>query len=171
LNKGVYRYWIRAFNASTGGAGLWSERKTLTIVDAGNPSADQLFLDPTEFVWTAVPGLVPQSFVTESAVSMLPAVVDGSQWLPLPEEIPVAEAEVSELLTDSTAGMVLSVDDATIAEQTDSVLSKWDEQTWWESQPVTQKSVETEQKSFSAGFLGALFALAPRSIRRRKNDE
>lgn len=171
LNKGVYRYWIRAFNASTGGAGLWSERKTLTIVDAGNPATDELFVDPTEFVWTAVPGLVPQSMVTESAVSMLPAVVDGSQWLPLPEEMPVAEVNVSELLADNAAGIVLSVDDATITEQTDSVLSKWDEHTWWESQPVTEKSDGTDQKTLSAGFLGALFALAPRSIRRRRNEE
>lgn len=168
LNKGVYRYWIRAINASTGVAGNWSERNTLTIVDAGDAGSEQLQNEPTEFVWTVLPGFVPQSIVTESAVSMVPAIVDGSQYLPLPAE---------EILTVSPASPVngevevVSAEDSVAVEQTDSVLSKWDEQLWWESQPQAEKSAVSDQKVSAAGFLGALFAMAPRSIRRRKNEE
>ena len=169
LSKGVYRYWIRAFNASTGAAGTWSERKTLTIVDAGDAGLDELQNEPTEFVWTVVPGLIPQTMVTESAVSMVPAIVDGSQYLPLPEE--ATSDAVSEVSPNDGEVMVINAEDSVAAEQTDSVLSQWDEQLWWESQPKARKPAESDQKISAAGFLGALFAMAPRSIRRRKNDE
>ena len=73
------------------------------------------------------------------------------------------------------------------APQTDEVLSQWDEQKWWDSAqnaapaapvatpaPVaTVAPVEenTEQVSASAGILGAILALAPRSLRRRRRDD
>jgi hypothetical protein len=169
LTRGVYRYWVRAFNASTGAAGPWSEMKTLTIVDAGDAGSDQLGNEPTEFVWTVVPGLVPQTMVTESAVSMVPAVVDGSQYLPLPED--AAMNAVREVSANAGEVVVISAEDSATAKQTDSVLSQWDEQLWWESQPKAEKPPESAQKISKAGLLGALFAMAPRSIRRRKNEE
>ncbi len=170
LTKGVYRYWIRAFNASTGTAGAWSARQTLTIVDAGDAGSDQLQNEPTEFVWTVVPGLVPQTLVTESAISMVPAVVDGSQYLPLAAEVRNPNADVALFEVENAANAVPTTAGTAATDQTDSVLSKWDEQTWWESQPVAEKPAEVELKSSTAGFLGALFALAPRSLRRRKDE-
>ncbi len=169
LNKGVYRYWIRAFNASTGAAGAYSEVSTLTIVDAGEAGSDQLQNGPTEFVWTVVPGLIPQTMVTESAVSMIPAIVDGSQYLPLTDA--ATSIAVSEITSNDADVVVINAEDSIVTADTDSVLSQWDEQLWWEAQPKAEKPAESNQKISTAGFLGALFAMAPRSIRRRKNDE
>ena len=168
LSKGVYRYWVRAFNASTGAASLWSLEKTLTIVKATIPAQEQSLPVATEFVWTVVPGLVPQALVTESAISMVPAVIDGSQYVPLPEEVVNPDSEIPVDASDNSANPVPSVEDVAVTDQTDSVLSKWDEQVWWESQPVAEQTAAVEQKNSAAGFLGALFALAPRSLRRRK---
>ena len=148
--------------------GIGSERKTLTIVDAGDAGSEQLQNEPTEFVWTVVPGFVPQSIVTESAVSMVPAIVEGSQYLPLPAEENPAVSSVSPVNGEVE---VISAADAVAVEQTDSVLSKWDEQLWWESQPQAEKPAVSDQRVSAAGFLGALFAMAPRSIRRRKSEE
>ena len=61
--------------------------------------------------------------------------------------------------------------------QTDEVLSQWDEQKWWDAVPapvVAADVVAAEPQpvtSASSGILGALLALAPRSLRRRKKDE
>ena len=138
-------------------------------MDAGDAGSDQPGNLPTEFVWTVVPGLVPQTMVTESAVSMVPAVVDGSQYLPLPED--AAINAVREISANAGEVVVMSAEDSAKAEQTDSVLSQWDEQLWWESQPKAEKPAESDQKISKAGLLGVLFAMAPRSIRRRKNEE
>ena len=170
LAKGEYRYWIRAFNASTGAVSQWSLMQTLKIVDATTPAPDQSLPDATEFVWTVVPGLVPQSMVTESAISMVPAVVDGSQYLPLPEELATRETEVRVMRLDSAANAVPSVEGLAVAEQVDSVLSQWNEHAWWESKSVSENPAARELKATPAGFLGALFALAPRSLRRRKDE-
>ena len=128
-----------------------------------------MFSEPTEFVWTVVPGLIPQTMVTESAVSMVPAIVGGSQYLPLPED--ATSNAVHKVSSNDQGVNIVSTEDSVAAEQTDSVLSQWDEQLWWESQPKAEKPVESDQKNSTAGFLGVLFAMAPRSIRRRKNDE
>ncbi|MEJ7591909.1 MAG: GEVED domain-containing protein [Planctomycetaceae bacterium] len=170
LTKGVYRYWVRAFNASTGAASNWSLQQTLTIVQATTPVQEQSLPDATEFVWTVVPGFVPQTLVTESAISMVPAVVDGSQYLPLPAEVLNPNSDVPLFEVESAANAVPTAEDTAATDQTDSVLSKWDEQTWWESQPAAEKPAEAERKSSTAAFLGALFALAPRSLRRRKDE-
>jgi hypothetical protein len=168
LNKGTYRYWIRAINAATGAYGPWSEKQTLTIVDAGDLQSEGGLSSGMDFVWTVIPGMIPQSMVTESAVSMIPAIVDGSQYLPVPEEVLVTETEISELPMDGVQEVINPADGSV---ETDSVLSAWDQQVWWESQPVANETSETKVKPLTAGFLGALFALAPRSIRRRKNEE
>ena len=61
--------------------------------------------------------------------------------------------------------------------QTDEILSQWGEQKWWDAVPaaavVTEVTVAEPQPvtSASSGILGALLALAPRSLRRRKKDE
>ena len=140
--------------------------KTLTIVDAAERSP--ALPDATEFVWTVVPGFVPQTMVTESAISMIPAVVDGSQYLPVPEEVAADEPDVRVLPVSEPALVVPSADELASEEQTDSILSGWDEHVWWETQPKQERPVE--QKAATAGFLGALFALAPRSVKRRKDE-
>ncbi|RLT08263.1 MAG: hypothetical protein DWI22_08265, partial [Planctomycetota bacterium] len=170
LAKGVYRYWVRAFNASTGAAGPWSLQQTLTIVKATTPAQEQSLSAAPEFVWTVVPGLVPQALVTESAISMVPAVIDGSQYLPLAEAKANVVLDLPMLVIEGAANAVPFVEDAVATEQKDSVLSKWDEQAWWEGQPIAQKPAEVAPKNSAAGFLGALLALAPRSFRRRKDE-
>lgn len=171
LAKGEYRYWIRAISSSTPGLkSNWSVQKTLFIVNADEQSP--VLPNAAEFVWTVVPGLVPQTIVTESAVSMLPAVVDGSQYIPVAEETLAAEPEVRVLpvLALDAPEAVPVMDDLVAEDQTDSILSNWDEHAWWESQPQDEKPVESSKRAASAGILGALFALAPRSLKRRKDE-
>jgi hypothetical protein len=170
LAKGEYRYWIRAFNTTTGTVGVWSQANTLKIVDAGNSEQQPLFSGTTEFVWTIVPGLVPQSMVTESTISMLPALIDGSQYLPMPEELLNAKTEVRVLPLESAANTAATIEGEVTTAQTDSILSQWQEHAWWESKPETAIPDKVSQKTSAAGFLGALFALAPRSLRRRKDE-
>ena len=170
LAKGEYRYWIRAVSSTTGVVSAWSSVKTLKIVDVGNPERQPL-PDATEFVWTIVPGLVPQSMVTESTISMLPATIDGSQYLPLPEATPNAKPEVRGLPLEGAASSVPTLEEADTTAQTDSILAQWQEHAWWEAQRGTAKTENVQQKTSAAGFLGALFALTPRSLRRRKDKE
>ncbi len=168
LAKGDYRYWIRAINASNGLKSNWSVEKTLLIVDAADLSP--ALPDATEFVWTVVPGLVPKSMVSESAISMIPAIVNGSQYTPVPEQDSAGEPDVRMLPVPEAALIAPSADELVSEEQTDSILSGWDENTWWETQPQQQKQAEKQQSSAAVGFLGALFALAPRSLKRRKDE-
>jgi len=168
LAKGEYRYWIRAIDASNGLKSYWSVEKTLRIVDATDSSP--VLPDATEFVWTVVPGLVPQSMISESAISMIPAVVDGSQYVQVPEEQSAAEPDVRPLPVPEAALVASSADALVSEEHTDSILSGWDANAWWETQPQQEKQAETQQRSASVGFLGALFALAPRSLKRRKDE-
>ena len=68
-----------------------------------------------------------------------------------------ANAESTAENTDTTA-------------QTDSILSQWQEHAWWESQPETAKPGDVRQEISATGLLGALLALTPRSLRRRKHE-
>ncbi len=170
LAKGEYRYWIRAFNSSSGAVGLWSVAKTLTIADVGNPERKQSLPDSNEFVWTIVPGLVPQSVVSESTISMLSPPSDGPRSLPLTEEISNAKPEVRVLPIESAANAVSTAENTDTTAQTDSILSQWQEHAWWESLPEIAKPGDVRQKVSAAGLFGALLALAPRSLRRRKDE-
>ena len=115
--------------------------------------------------------------LSESTISMLPAFVSGSQQ-------PVVV--VTEQSVDGGVLLKASVPAQTVnavevapenVPQTDEILSQWDEQKWWDAVPavavVSEVSVPEPQPvtSASGGILGALLALAPRSLRRRKKDE
>ena len=112
--------------------------------------------------------------VTESAVSMLPAVVSGSKYIAdfVPDEAPVQPlvAPVAPVADAAAADMLNET-----APQTDEVLSQWDEQTWWDAAVPTQTVPDViatpDRQSASIGLLGAILALAPRSLRRRRKDE
>ncbi len=104
---------------------------------------------------------------------MLPAVVSGSQYIAetVSDEVP-EQPQVAPLapVADAAAAML-----KVTAPQTDEVLSQWDKQTWWDAAVPTQAAPEVianaDRQNPSIGLLGAILALAPRSLRRRRKDE
>ena len=177
LAKGKYRVWVRAVNASNGqlsGPALTDAPSIIfTIVDA---SESQPQRRPDQYTMTLFP-VNMEEVVSESTISMLPAFISGSQQ-------PVVV--VSEQSVDSSVQLKGSVpvqtDNAVEVApenvpQTDEILSQWDEQKWWDAAPVAvvtadvAKSETQTVNPVSGGILGALLALAPRSLRRRKKDE
>ena len=177
LAKGKYRAWVRAVNASNGqlsGPVLTDAPSIIfTITDASENRSQEL---PGHYTMALLP-VNMDDVVSESTISMLPAFVSGSQQ-------PVVV--VSEQSVDSSIQLKASVpaESANVAEvapenvpQTDEILSQWGEQKWWDAVPVaamaSEVSVPETQPVTSAasGILGALLALAPRSLRRRKKDE
>jgi hypothetical protein len=177
LAKGKYRVWVRAVNASNGqlsGPALTDAPSIIfTIVDA---SESQPQRRPDQYTMTLFP-VNMEEVVSESTISMLPAFISGSQQ-------PVIV--VSEQSVDSSVQLKGSIpvqtDNAVEVApenvpQTDEILSQWDEQKWWDAAPVAvvtadvAKSETQTVTSVSGGILGALLALAPRSLRRRKKDE
>ena len=177
LAKGKYRAWVRAVNASNGqlsGPALTDAPSIIfTITDASENRSQEL---PGHYTMALLP-VNMDDVVSESTISMLPAFVSGSQQ-------PVVV--VSEQSVDSSIQLKASVpaESANVAEvapenvpQTDEILSQWGEQKWWDAVPVaamaSEVSVPETQPVTSAasGILGALLALAPRSLRRRKKDE
>lgn len=177
LAKGKYRVWVRAVNASNGqlsGPALTDAPSIIfTIVDA---SESQPQRRPDQYTMTLFP-VNMEEVVSESTISMLPAFISGSQQ-------PVIV--VSEQSVDSSVQLKGSIpvqtDNAVEVApenvpQTDEILSQWDEQKWWDAAPVAvvaadvAKSETQTVNPVSGGILGALLALAPRSLRRRKKDE
>jgi hypothetical protein len=176
LGKGSYRVWVRAINAATGAASLWSEGPSthFSIVDA---SEAHTLPQMEDYVLTTVPeNLLDAS--TESTISMLPARIAGSSFT---EVIDFNGVDTEQPGTPGAPGpeVVIPGDETTGVgnAQADQVLAKWDEQLWWdapaEAPVVTAASEikESAQKSASSssaiGFFGALLAFAPRSLRRR----
>jgi hypothetical protein len=108
---------------------------------------------------------------------MLPSFVSGSQQ----PVLLIAEQTVDSSLELKASAQVTTDSPVEVAPesvpQTDEVLSQWDEQKWWDAVPVpaVASDVTTPEPqpvaSASSGILGALLALAPRSLRRRKKDE
>ena len=174
LAKGRYRVWVRAVNSSNGQlSGPALTDAPSIIVDA---SESQPQRRPDQYTMTLFP-VNMEEVVSESTISMLPAFISGSQQ-------PVLV--VSEQTVDSSVQLKGSVpaqaeNAVEVAPenvpQTDEVLSQWDEQKWWDAVPaavVAADVVAAEPQpvtSASSGILGALLALAPRSLRRRKKDE
>lgn len=177
LAKGKYRVWVRAVNASNGqlsGPSLTEPASIIfTITDASETQPQQL---SGQYTLAMLP-VNMDDVVSETAISMLPAYVSGAQQ-------PVMV--VSEQTVDGNVQLKASAQDATEnsvdvapenVPQTDEVLSQWDEQKWWDAEPTAVVSAEASVSepqavtSASSGILGALLALAPRSLRRRKKDE
>lgn len=184
LNPGAYRVWVRAVNGATGSPGLWSVGTDFTITDA-EQSAPALV--EQSWILTSVPSLF-SDVTTDAAVSMLPAVVSGTQIVrELPEVDVVRESEQSvdeiKVADDSESSVQV------VLPQTDEVLSSWDQQIWWDENestttpmrqvpvtqvPVKQVAVERSEErdaTSSAGFFAALLALTPRVFRRRREEQ
>ena len=177
LAKGKYRVWVRAVNASNGqlsGPALTDAPSIIfTITDASDVQSQRL---PNQYTMTMLPENMVD-MVSESTISMLPSFVSGSQQ----PVLVVSEQAVdgnTELKASSEVVSEVSVEVAPEnVPQTDEILSQWDEQKWWDAVPaVTSVSAVTVPEpqpvtSASSGILGALLALAPRSLRRKKKDE
>jgi hypothetical protein len=177
LAKGRYRAWVRAVNASNGqlsGPALTDAPSIIfTIVDASESQSQKL---PGQYTMASFP-VNMDDVVSESTISMLPAFVSGSQ----PPVVVVSEQSVDgsvQLKASSPAQAENAVEVAPESvPQTDEVLSQWGEQKWWDAVPaaVVVADVAAPEAepvtSASSGILGALLALAPRSLRRRKKDE
>ena len=177
LAKGKYRVWVRAVNASNGqlsGPALTDAPSIIfTITDASGIQSQKV---SGSYTMTLFP-VNRDALVSESTISMLPAFVSGSQQ-------PVIV--VSEQSVDSSVQLKASVPVQTEnavevapenVPQTDEILSQWDEQKWWDAVPVAVIAADVARSesqpvtSASSGILGALLALAPWSLRRRKKDE
>ena len=177
LVRGKYRVWVRAVNASNGqlsGPALTEAPSIIfTITDASGTQSQKVSGSYTMALFP----VSMDDMVSESTISMLPAFVSGSQQ-------PVVV--VSEQSVDSSVQLKASVpvqtDNAVEVApenvpQTDEILSQWGEQKWWDAAPVAvvaadvSKSETQPVTSASSGILGALLALAPRALRRRKKDE
>lgn len=177
LAKGRYRVWVRAVNASNGqlsGPALTDAPSIIfTITDASEVQSQTL---PGQYTMTLFPVNV-EDVVSESTISMLPAFVSGSQQ----PVVVVSEQTVdsSVQLKSSTPAETLSPVEIApeVVPQTDEILSQWDEQKWWDAVPTAVVAAEAAAPetppvtSASSGILGALLALTPRSLRRRRKDE
>ena len=113
--------------------------------------------------------------MSESAISMLPAFVSGSPLVSVvsPEQqTSLAESTESDLPVAAIASEIAATE--IVPDQTDDVLSQWGEQKWWDAiVPVAETplslavepTVEKAKSSVaSAGFFGALLALAPKAL-------
>ena len=177
LAKGKYRVWVRAVNASNGqlsGPAL-SEAPSIifTIVDASEIQSQKM---PGQYTMTVLPENMVD-VVSESTISMLPSFVSGSQQPVLVVSEQTVDSHTELKASASVAAEVPAEMAAENVPQTDEILSQWDEQKWWDTVPaaavVTDVTVAESKPvtSASSGILGALLALAPRSLRRRKKDE
>lgn len=177
LAKGKYRVWVRAVNASNGqlsGPAL-SEAPSIifTIVDASEIQSQKL---PGQYTMTVLPENMVD-VVSESTISMLPSFVSGSQQPVLVVSEQTVDSSTELKASASVATEVTTEVTAENVPQTDEILSQWDEQKWWDAVPaaavVSEVTVAEPQPvtSASSGILGALLALTPRSLRRRKKDE
>jgi hypothetical protein len=177
LAKGKYRVWVRAVNASNGqlsGPALTDAPSIIfTIVDASESQSQKM---PGQYTMVSFPVNI-DDVVSESTISMLPAFVSGSRS----PVVVVSEQSVDSSVHLKASGPAQAENALEVAPesvpQTDEVLSQWDEQKWWDAVPAPVAvddvaSTETAPvTSASSGILGALLALAPRSLRRRKKDE
>ncbi len=178
LAKGEYRVWVRAVNA---GNGQFSDRSegaatTFRIVDASD-AIEYSF--GGNYVLTSN-GIGDSEMTSQSTISMLPSVVFGSaQSLNFIAEQTVDSEITVEAGASSMTEPVAVVSEET-APQTDEILSQWDEQKWWDAETVVpavdaatsiEQGAPNEQNNASVGFLGALLALAPRSLRRRRKED
>jgi len=185
LAKGTYRVWIQAVNGANGqlsGPALSGDPSIVfTIADASDVQKN----DRTQnYTVTSVP-MDLFGMVSESTISMLPSVIFGSPHV----EMVIADQAVDAELQISSEGVVETAEANAEAvtetiPQTDEILARWDEQKWWDAVPAALAPVVTapavspvkveekpEELSASAGLLGAIMALAPWALRRRRKDD
>ncbi|MFO0974947.1 MAG: GEVED domain-containing protein [Planctomycetaceae bacterium] len=171
LGKGTFRVWVRAFNASTGAASLWSNAVDFTITSREESA---LPASPDTWMLTALAPAFDDGSV-DTTISMLPSRMSGAVHAMITES-PVVETE-----------QALMIPEPGTSQQTDAVLGGWDNEAWWdvptaeavevaeqvvENVPVVEAvPVKEESKSAAVGLLGALLALSPLRRRRRNGEE
>ncbi|MFN9718122.1 MAG: GEVED domain-containing protein, partial [Planctomycetota bacterium] len=183
LAKGAYRVWVRAINAATGAFSLWSEGAStnFTIADASDSTSVPTV---SEFVLTTMPLSLLESS-TESAISMLPAVISGSEYQAVVSDV-FQPAEMKPVVQPVPSAEPVGIMETELADQADEILSSWDQQLWWDASENEQSAViaaepaaairsvtdgTSKTRSGTVGFFGALLALAPKSLRRRRAKE
>ncbi len=171
LGRGTFRVWVRAFNATTGAASLWSNPVDFTIVSREESA---LPVSPDTWMLTSIaPAFADGS--SDTTISMLPSRLAGDLRAVMTESPVVVETPEAAVLVDESA-----------VQQTDAVLGGWDTEAWWdqtisevnESVPVVELEApvaepapsKEDAKVAGLGLLGALLALSPLR-RRRKTDE
>ena len=84
------------------------------------------------------------------------------------EEVPPVRVDFDNLLDGDEISELVQPETSS---ETDSVLAEWDQQIWWYHSSNTSEETSSENEAHSAGVLGALFAMAPRSMRKRRKPE
>lgn len=173
LGKGTFRVWVRAFNASTGAASLWSNAVDFTIT-----SKDEAVRPASPDTWMLT-ALAPvfEDGSTDTTISMLPSRMAGAVDAMI-LDVPVAVESVEQ--------PVIPVE-SVATQHTDAVLGGWDSEAWWDAPdaevtesveqvvvtaPVAEPApAKEETKSAAIGLLGAILALSPLRRRRRNEEE
>ena len=180
IGTGAFRLWVRAFNSANGSPSLWSVPVDFLVTE--NSRSQPIGTENNPWILTTASSVL-ENHLSEFSVSMLPSRSGSArsieqEWA---DAAPVATADVSP---EQVAGAAPAIPaDSEVAEETDAVLSGWNQEAWWEdAQPVlpdaTQSVVQVaaepaaakpEQKAASVGLLGSLLGLA--TLRRRRRDE
>jgi hypothetical protein len=170
LAAGEYRVWVRAINASNGSFSLWSAAASLTIVDADVSTGTDAEGPLTTYA--VIPAMLQWEGTTDGTVSMLPAEVHSSRQV-RDERIAARLATAQPAVTAAVTTPADKVADAPLSEAADSVLSDWDQQVWWDQQPVAtpaQSDEVGEDGAAESGLMAALLALTPAALLRRRKE-
>ena len=172
LARGEYRVWVRAISAINGIRSGWSSPVTMRIVDGDSEATAEEFMLARMPVSVPEQMLVPDLFSMQSTVGMLtPAVIDEvvvATERHAVEEVPPVRVDFDNLLDGDEISELVQPETSS---ETDSVLAEWDQQIWWDHSSKTSEETSSENEAHSAGVLGALFAMAPRSMRKRRKPE
>jgi hypothetical protein len=171
----LYRVWVRALNSANSTYSAWSVPVDFLITDAA--TTQPLDGGTGEWVLTATDSLL-DPLPNEYSISMLPSRIGTTQ--PIPQEAEATET-VDPAVLPLNGSDVAPVDPTAQPADTDTVLSGWNQEAWWDgpatSPDVVLPAVEpvearkpTDRQSASAGILGALLGLASLRRRRRKDD-
>ena len=171
----LYRVWVRALNSANSTYSAWSVPVDFLITDAA--TTQSLDGGTGEWVLTATDSLL-DPLPNEYSISMLPSRIGTTQ--PIPQEAAATET-VDPAVLPLNGSDVAPVDPTAQPADTDTVLSGWNQEAWWDgpatSPDVVLPAVEpvearkpTDRQSASAGILGALLGLASLRRRRRKDD-
>ena len=144
----------------------------MRIVDGDSEATAEEFMLARMPVSVPEQMLAPDLFSMQSTVGMLtPAVFDEvvvATERHAVEEIPPVRVDVDNLLDGDEISELVQPETSS---ETDSVLAEWDQQIWWDHSSKTSEETSSENEAHSAGVLGALFAMAPRSMRKRRKPE
>jgi hypothetical protein len=166
---------VRALNSANSTYSAWSVPVDFLITDAA--TTQPLDGGTGEWVLTATDSLL-DPLPNEYSISMLPSRIGTTQ--PIPQEAEATET-VDPAVLPLNGSDVAPVDPTAQPADTDTVLSGWNQEAWWDG-PATSPDVvfpavepvearkPTDRQSASAGILGALLGLASLRRRRRKDD-